>query len=328
MFPSSPLEFGVVVQSSQPLDANLLPVAPSKPEVTDIGRTSITLAWKSKPSPSAESPSYLIEAFRLDTDVLTFRIRQPSFEVNSLESFSFLPLQLHAGQQMGNPGRAHKEPEFHCEEPEARYCLLVYGQSGEFLWPQRPQSNLRLSEDTRSVLALYFLLKGTGRAERHFCFIFESVGSVSLLYLLSIHFPPADSVSTMPEVDHRHIQRELGNVIIRLHTPTVISSSAVRVQWTVRAPLRSTLLLTSPHIYRNYKAWKACTFACKPRVDNDQSANPKGNPLSVPSLKPFLRKETACLGLQEMEKHLGLKWLQSKSYITQWYFYISLFKCD
>lgn len=40
----------------------------------------------------------------------------------------------------------------------------------------------------------------------------------------------------MPGVDHRHIQRELGNVVIRLHTPTVISSSAVRVQWTVRAP--------------------------------------------------------------------------------------------
>lgn len=38
----------------------------------------------------------------------------------------------------------------------------------------------------------------------------------------------------MPGVDHRHIQRELGDVVIHLHTPTVLSSSAVRVQWMVR----------------------------------------------------------------------------------------------
>lgn len=157
---------------------------------------------------------------------------------------------------MGDPRGAHKEPEFCCEEPEACYCLLVYGQSSKCLRPQRPQSNFRLSQDAGSVMPLYFLLKGTGRAELHFCFIFQSLGSVSLLYLLSIHFALADSVSTMPEVDHRHIQRELGNVIIRLHTPTVISSTAVRVQWTVRAPQWSTLLITS----QQSALFKACSL--------------------------------------------------------------------
>lgn len=43
-----------------------------------------------------------------------------------------------------------------------------------------------------------------------------------------------DSTSTMQGVDHRHIQRELADVVIHLRTPTVLSSSAVRVQWTVR----------------------------------------------------------------------------------------------
>ncbi len=38
----------------------------------------------------------------------------------------------------------------------------------------------------------------------------------------------------MQGVDHRHIQRELGDVVIHLHTPNVLSSSAVRVQWMVR----------------------------------------------------------------------------------------------
>lgn len=161
--------------------------------MTEIGRTSVTLAWKSKPSPGAESPSYLIEAFRLDPNILTFRIQKPSFEGTGLEPFTFLSLQLHTGQQMGNPGRAHKEPEFRCEEPEARYCLLVYGQSGECLWPQRPQSNLRLSEDAGSVLVLYFLLKG-GRAERIFVLFLKASGQcccfIYSLFILHLQTAP------------------------------------------------------------------------------------------------------------------------------------------
>ncbi|XP_035482366.2 roundabout homolog 1-like isoform X4 [Scophthalmus maximus] len=42
-----------------------------------------------------------------------------------------------------------------------------------------------------------------------------------------------DSTSTMQGVDHRHIQRELGDVVIHLHTPAVLSPSAVRLQWMV-----------------------------------------------------------------------------------------------
>ncbi|XP_040006242.1 roundabout homolog 1-like isoform X4 [Xiphias gladius] len=58
-------------------------------------------------------------------------------------------------------------------------------------------------------------------------------------YGLSDPSPISDSVrtqestSTMQGVDHRHIQRELGDVMIHLHTPTVLSSSAVRLQWMV-----------------------------------------------------------------------------------------------
>lgn len=59
-------EFGVVVHTSHPLDPSLIPGAPSKPEVTDVGRTSVTLSWKPNPSAGAPPTSYLIEAFRLD----------------------------------------------------------------------------------------------------------------------------------------------------------------------------------------------------------------------------------------------------------------------
>lgn len=55
-----------------------------------------------------------------------------------------------------------------------------------------------------------------------------------LFFLLPGPLCQTDSGSTMQGVDHRHIQRELGDVVIHLHTPTVLSSSAVRVQWMVR----------------------------------------------------------------------------------------------
>uniref|UniRef100_A0A3B3TUT6 Roundabout guidance receptor 1 n=1 Tax=Poecilia latipinna TaxID=48699 RepID=A0A3B3TUT6_9TELE len=46
--------------------SHLIPGAPSKPEVSDVSRTSVTLSWKSSPNPGVAPTSYLIEAFRLD----------------------------------------------------------------------------------------------------------------------------------------------------------------------------------------------------------------------------------------------------------------------
>lgn len=57
-------EFGVVVHSGEPTDPSLTPAAPSKPEVSEVGRTSATLSWKSSPGAGMVPTSYLIEAFR------------------------------------------------------------------------------------------------------------------------------------------------------------------------------------------------------------------------------------------------------------------------
>lgn len=62
-------EFGVIVQSGHPKDSDLIPGAPSKPEVSNVSHSSITLSWKSSPNPGALPTYYLIEAFRLDTYV-------------------------------------------------------------------------------------------------------------------------------------------------------------------------------------------------------------------------------------------------------------------
>ncbi|XP_013869565.1 roundabout homolog 1 isoform X2 [Austrofundulus limnaeus] len=58
-------------------------------------------------------------------------------------------------------------------------------------------------------------------------------------YGLSDPSPVSDAVKTQDipptsqGVDHRQVQRELGEVVIHLHNPTILSSSSVRVQWTV-----------------------------------------------------------------------------------------------
>lgn len=45
-------------------------------------------------------------------------------------------------------------------------------------------------------------------------------------------------------MDHRQIQRELGDAVIHLHNPTILSSSSVRVQWTVSIILAMNGLLS------------------------------------------------------------------------------------
>ena len=61
-----------------------------------------------------------------------------------------------------------------------------------------------------------------------------STRSVTLFIYFSLPVPlHTDIPPTSQGVDHRQIQRELGDVVIHLHNPTILSSSSVRVQWTV-----------------------------------------------------------------------------------------------
>jgi roundabout axon guidance receptor 4 len=64
VFFSPHLEFGVPVQPPRPTDPNLIPSAPSKPEVTDVSRNTVTLSWQPNLNSGATPTSYIIEAFR------------------------------------------------------------------------------------------------------------------------------------------------------------------------------------------------------------------------------------------------------------------------
>lgn len=133
MFCMCVAEFGVVVQSSHPTDPNQLPSAPSKPEVTDISRTSVTLSWKSNPSASAPPVTYLIEAFRSDTPHLNVQRRPFRTAVTTRCPLS---LQLYFRKQVADPGRTREDTDLYPEEPETRHGLPLHGQSGECLRPQ------------------------------------------------------------------------------------------------------------------------------------------------------------------------------------------------
>ncbi|XP_076025155.1 roundabout homolog 1-like [Genypterus blacodes] len=154
-------EFGVVIQTSQPIDPDLIPGAPSKPEVTDISRTHVTLSWNSNPNARTTPTSYLIEAFS-----------------HTLGS-RWLTLADHVKTQ------THVLTNL---KPGTVYLFLVRAVNAYGLSDPSP-----ISDSIRTQ----------------------------------------DGTFTIQGVDHGHVQKELGDVVIHLHTPTVLSSSAVRVQWKV-----------------------------------------------------------------------------------------------
>uniref|UniRef100_A0AAR2JI70 Roundabout, axon guidance receptor, homolog 1 (Drosophila) n=1 Tax=Pygocentrus nattereri TaxID=42514 RepID=A0AAR2JI70_PYGNA len=153
-------EFGVAVQPGRPTDPNLIPSAPSKPEVTDVTRTSVTLSWKANLN-GATPTSYIIEAFSHASGsswvTLADHVKTESFVLKGLK-------------------------------PSAVYLFLVRAANAYGLSDPSPITDAIRTQDT----------------------------------------PP-----TMQGVDHRQIQKELGDVVVHLHNPTILSSSSVRVQWTV-----------------------------------------------------------------------------------------------
>uniref|UniRef100_A0A3Q3EDZ7 Roundabout, axon guidance receptor, homolog 1 (Drosophila) n=1 Tax=Labrus bergylta TaxID=56723 RepID=A0A3Q3EDZ7_9LABR len=155
-------EFGVQVQPNRPTDPNLIPSAPSKPEVTDVTRTSVTLSWKPNLNAGATPTSYIVEAFSHASgsswQTLAEHVKTESFVLKGLK-------------------------------PSAVYLFLVRAANAYGLSDPSPITEAVKTQD----------------------------------------IPP-----TSQGVDHRQIQRELGEVVIHLHNPTILSSSSVRVQWTVK----------------------------------------------------------------------------------------------
>ncbi|CAG5877958.1 unnamed protein product [Menidia menidia] len=141
-----------------------LPGPPSKPEVTDVTKSSISLSWE--PGPQAGSPvsSYVIEAF---------------------------------GQSVSNSWQTvadHvKTTEFTVKDlrPNTVYLFIIRAGNAQGLGDPSP-----MSEPVRTQ----------------------------------------DISPTAQGVDHRRVQKELGDVVVIMHNPVVLSSTSVQVTWTVENP--------------------------------------------------------------------------------------------
>ncbi|KAJ0004339.1 hypothetical protein NQD34_010553 [Periophthalmus magnuspinnatus] len=145
-------------------NATALPGPPSKPEVTDVTKSSISLSWE--PGPEAGSPvsSYVIEAFGQSVSnswqTVADHVKTTEFTVRDLR-------------------------------PNTVYLFIIRAVNAQGLGDPSPMSEPVRTQDIS---------------------------------------PPAQGV------DHRRVQKELGDVVVSMHNPVVLSSTAVQVTWTVENP--------------------------------------------------------------------------------------------
>ncbi|XP_065819192.1 roundabout homolog 2 isoform X1 [Labrus bergylta] len=145
-------------------NASALPGPPSKPEVTDVTKSTISLSWE--PGPEAGSPvsSYVIEAFGQSVSnswqTVADHVKTTEFTVTDLR-------------------------------PNTVYLFIIRAVNAQGLGDPSP-----MSEPVRTQ----------------------------------------DISPTAQGVDHRRVQKELGDVVVSMHNPVVLSSTSVQVTWTVENP--------------------------------------------------------------------------------------------
>uniref|UniRef100_A0A672KNN4 Roundabout homolog 2-like n=1 Tax=Sinocyclocheilus grahami TaxID=75366 RepID=A0A672KNN4_SINGR len=142
-------------------DENELSGPPSKPQVTDVTKNSVSLSWQ--PGLPGVSPisSYVIEAFSQSVSnswqTVADHVKTTQYTIKGLR-------------------------------PNTIYLFMVRAVNVQGLSDPSPMSEPVRTQDIS---------------------------------------PPAQGV------DHRHVQKELGEVIVRLHNPVVLSPTTIQVTWTV-----------------------------------------------------------------------------------------------
>ncbi|CAI5693141.1 unnamed protein product [Oreochromis niloticus] len=150
---------GVIIMKNH--DDNELPGPPSKPQVTDVTKNSVSLSWQPGLAGASPVSSYVIEAFSQSVSnswqTVADHVKTTQFTVKGLR-------------------------------PNTIYLFMVRAVNSQGLSDPSPMSDPVRTQDIS---------------------------------------PPAQGV------DHRHVQKELGEVIVRLHNPVVLSPTTIQVTWTV-----------------------------------------------------------------------------------------------
>ncbi|KAI1242395.1 hypothetical protein IHE44_0005934 [Lamprotornis superbus] len=174
---------------SKSYDINDLPGPPSKPQVTDVTKNSVTLSWQPGTPGSLPASAYIIEAFSQSVSnswqTVANHVKSTLYTVRGLR-------------------------------PNTIYLFMVRAINSQGLSDPSPMSDPVRTQDIS---------------------------------------PPAQGV------DHRQVQKELGDVIVRLHNPVVLTPTTVQVTWTVdrqsqfiqgyRVLYRQTSGLPAPAVWQN-----------------------------------------------------------------------------
>ncbi|XP_034648405.1 roundabout homolog 2 isoform X13 [Trachemys scripta elegans] len=174
---------------SKNYDLNDLPGPPSKPQVTDVTKNSVTLSWQPGTPGSLPASAYIIEAFSQSVSnswqTVANHVKTTLYTLRGLR-------------------------------PNTIYLFMVRAINSQGLSDPSPMSDPVRTQDIS---------------------------------------PPAQGV------DHRQVQKELGDVIVRLHNPVVLTPTTVQVTWTVdrqsqfiqgyRVMYRQTSGLSSPMAWQN-----------------------------------------------------------------------------
>ncbi|XP_062934048.1 roundabout homolog 2 [Cynocephalus volans] len=146
---------------SKNYDLNDLPGPPSKPQVTDVTKNSVTLSWQPGTPGTLPASAYIIEAFSQSVSnswqTVANHVKTTLYTVRGLR-------------------------------PNTIYLFMVRAINPQGLSDPSPMSDPVRTQDIS---------------------------------------PPAQGV------DHRQVQKELGDVIVRLHTPVALTPTTVQVTWTV-----------------------------------------------------------------------------------------------
>ncbi|XP_071076705.1 roundabout homolog 2 isoform X3 [Desmodus rotundus] len=146
---------------SKNYDLSDLPGPPSKPQVTDVTKNSVTLSWQPGSPGTLPASSYIIEAFSQSVSnswqTVANHVKTTLYTVRGLR-------------------------------PNTIYLFMVRAINPQGLSDPSPMSDPVRTQDIS---------------------------------------PPAQGV------DHRQVQKELGEVIVRLHTPVALTPTTVQVTWTV-----------------------------------------------------------------------------------------------
>ncbi|XP_058275262.1 roundabout homolog 2 isoform X7 [Hirundo rustica] len=174
---------------SKNYDINDLPGPPSKPQVTDVTKNSVTLSWQPGTPGTLPASAYIIEAFSQSVSnswqTVANHVKSTLYTVRGLR-------------------------------PNTIYLFMVRAINSQGLSDPSPMSDPVRTQDIS---------------------------------------PPAQGV------DHRQVQKELGDVIVRLHNPVVLTPTTVQVTWTVdrqsqfiqgyRVLYRQTSGLPAPAVWQN-----------------------------------------------------------------------------